>query len=163
MLRTFLFTDIVGSTKLIDVLGDEAWDHLLRWHDETLRSLFVAHAGEEVNRTGDGFFVAFRRAEAAVECAIAVQRALARHRAEHGFAPSVRIGIHEAEATRHDDDYQGKGVHAAARIGALAAGGEILTSQSVVESISRVKVSDVRPTVLRGLSQPVALVSVDWR
>src|SRR3954452_5474498 len=55
--KTFLFTDIVGSTNLADVLGDEAWEALLSWHDETLRGLFAGHHGHEVVSTGDGFFV----------------------------------------------------------------------------------------------------------
>lgn len=53
--RTFMFTDIVQSTNLVETIGDEGWDHLLRWHDHTLRSLFIGHHGKEVNRIGDGF------------------------------------------------------------------------------------------------------------
>ena len=59
VLKTFMFTDIVGSTNLVEALGDEAWETLLRWHDQTLRSTFVAHQGQEVVATGDGFFVGF--------------------------------------------------------------------------------------------------------
>ena len=57
--RTFMFTDIVRSTQLIEAIGDEAWTDLVRWHDQTLRALFAAHGGEEVDHAGDGFFVAF--------------------------------------------------------------------------------------------------------
>ena len=57
--KTFMFTDIEGSTNLVEALGDEAWQGVLRWHDETLRSLFAEHKGEEVVATGDGFFVGF--------------------------------------------------------------------------------------------------------
>ena len=131
-LRTFMFTDIVASTNLVEVLGDEGWDHLLRWHDETLRSLFASHGGEVVNRIGDGFFVAFERAGDGMRCAVEIQRVLERHRIDHGFAPAVRIGLHEAEATREGDDYQGRGVHEAARIAALAEGGQILASRGSV-------------------------------
>jgi class 3 adenylate cyclase len=90
--------------------------------------LFRSHRGEEVNRIGDGFFVAFDEPQAAAECAIGIQRALCQHRREHGLLPQVRIGLHE-EATRKEHDYQGKGVHVAARIGTLANGGEILVSR----------------------------------
>lgn len=55
--RTFVFTDIVDSTRLVELLGDEAWEDLLRWHDRTLRAAFTQHAGEEVKHEGDGFFV----------------------------------------------------------------------------------------------------------
>jgi DNA-binding SARP family transcriptional activator/class 3 adenylate cyclase len=161
--RTFMFTDIVRSTNLVEALGDDAWDHLLHWHDETLRSLFASHGGEEVNRIGDGFFVAFDGPKAAAECAKAIQQALARHRNEHGFAPQVRIGLHEAEATRTGNDYQGKGVHMAARIGALAAGGEILASRSAATQLGRLPVSSPRTVKLKGLSEPVDVVSVVWQ
>ena len=57
--RTFMFTDIVDSTRLVETLGDEQWESLLAWHDRTLRGCFEAHAGEEVKHEGDGFFVAF--------------------------------------------------------------------------------------------------------
>jgi tetratricopeptide (TPR) repeat protein len=62
-LRTFMFTDIVGSTPLVEAIGDEAWGHVVRWHDEALRALFVKFEGEEIDHTGDGFFVAFREHE----------------------------------------------------------------------------------------------------
>ena len=62
MTKTFMFTDIVTSTDLVGLIGDEAWGELLRWHDRELRSAFANHRGEEVNHTGDGFFVAFERA-----------------------------------------------------------------------------------------------------
>ncbi|MGH8974400.1 MAG: AAA family ATPase, partial [Acidimicrobiia bacterium] len=161
--RTFMFTDIVRSTNLVEALGDEAWEHLLRWHDETLRSLFASYGGEEVNRIGDGFFVAFKEPGTAAECAVSIQRALARHRREHGFSPEVRIGLHEADATRKAGDYQGKGVHVAARIGALARGGEIVASQPVIAHIRGLALSEARSVMLRGLSKPVEVVSINWQ
>src|SRR5207244_8240588 len=66
VLKTFMFTDIVGSTNLVEVLGDEAWETLLRWHDATLRALFASHHGEEVSSTGDGFCVGFGSRECAL-------------------------------------------------------------------------------------------------
>jgi class 3 adenylate cyclase len=160
--RTFMFTDIVRSTNLLEAVGDEAWEHLMRWHDETLRSLFRSHGGEEVNRIGDGFFVAFREPRAAVECSVAIQRALARHRLEQGFSPEVRIGLHEAEATRKAGDYQGKGVHVAARIAALAGGGEIIASRPLVAQLQGLALSDPRSVTLRGLSEPIEVISISW-
>jgi class 3 adenylate cyclase len=160
--RVFMFTDIVSSTNLVEMLGDEAWDHLLRWHDQTLRALFSEHRGEEVNRIGDGFFVAFESAADAVGCASAIQRDLARHRAEHGFAPQVRIGLHAAEATQEGADYQGRGVHEAARISGTAAGGEIVASLGVVQGLPELDVSEPRPVSLKGLSEPIDVVSISW-
>ncbi len=160
--KTFMFTDIVKSTKLVEVLGDEAWETLLRWHDQTLRSLFSAHNGEEVVTTGDGFFVGFDSPEGAIGCAIAIQRRLSEHRKEHGFAPQVRIGVHASEATQAGRDFKGKGVHEAARIAALAEGGEILSSRETATA-AHAAVSEPRTVTLKGLSEPVEVVSVEWR
>ena len=116
-----------------------------------------------VNHTGDGFFAAFDSSRRAVECAVAVQRALAEHRRTHGFAPAVRIGIHASEANRRGDDYSGKGVHVAARIAALAGGGEILASaQTAAEASQWCSVSEPRTVELKGVSGDVEVVSVSW-
>ena len=157
-----MFTDIVGSTTLLEAVGDTAWDHLLRWHDQTLRSLFAEHGGIEVNRIGDGFFVAFDRPDSAIRCAVEIQRALARHRVEHGFAPGVRIGLHEAEATREGSDYQGRGVHEAARIAGAADGDEILISSPVAANVDSWPLSHPRAVKLKGLSQPIDVFTVAW-
>lgn len=162
--RTLMFTDMVRSTSLVEAIGDEAWADLLRWHDETLRTLFVAHEGEEVDQAGDGFFVVFPDATAAVECAVAIQRTLAEHRRAHGFAPRVRIGLHTAHTVRRGTGYRGKGVHEAARIAATAGGGEIVASAATLDGTAlRFPVSAPRPAELKGVSQPVELVVVDWR
>jgi class 3 adenylate cyclase len=162
--RTFVFTDIVGSTPLLEVLGEEAWQELIRWHDQTLRSLFDRHGGMEVRHTGDGFFVVFDAPAPAIEAAVAVQRALAGHRRAHGFAPQVRIGMHRADAAIRGMDYAGKGVHEAARIGALAEGGEILAScHTVGAGAARFPVSEPRFVRLKGVAQPVQVVRIEWR
>lgn len=161
--RTFLVTDIVGSTSLIEVIGDEAWGDLRRWHDQTLRSSFAEGGGEEIDHAGDGFFIAFRDAASAIGCAIKIQRRLSEHRREHGFAPDVRIGLHATAATRNRDDYSGLGVHAAARIAALAGPGEILTSAGTVGELAGVETSDPRTVQLKGIADPVDVVAIAWR
>jgi class 3 adenylate cyclase len=162
--RTFMFTDIVTSTNLVELIGDEAWSELLRWHDRELRASFSTHQGVEANHTGDGFFVAFERAADALECAVDIQRRLARHRREHGFAPTIRIGIHTAEATREGANYHGHGVHVAARIGAAASAGEILISQAALDAIPSVRfgLSEPRLETLKGVDAPVELRGVTW-
>jgi class 3 adenylate cyclase len=161
--RTFVFTDIVGSTALLEAIGDEAWSDLRRWHDETLRKCIASHGGEEVDHTGDGFFMAFPDARAAVACAQEIQRRLADQRREHGFAPQVRIGLHSAEATIAGSNYLGKGVHAAARIGAIAGAGEIVASASTVDRLSGIEASERRAVPLKGITEPVEIVTLDWR
>jgi class 3 adenylate cyclase len=161
VLKTFMFTDIVGSTNLVEALGDEAWDTLLRWHDATLREIFGAHNGEEVSTTGDGFFVGFDTPEEAVAAAVDIQRRLADHRAKHGFAPRVRIGLHASDAHQVAGNFRGKGVHEAARIAALAQGDEIMASAATVGE--RVSTADRRSVELKGLSEPIEVVTVNWR
>ena len=162
--RAFMFTDIVKSTDLVGVIGDEAWEDLLGWHDQTLRSLFASHGGEVAHHTGDGFFVAFENPHSALTCAVAVQRALTEHRRAHGFAPLVRIGVHAAKATRRGQDYSGGEVHKAARIAALAQGGEILAS---VETISAAgeefSASESHAVSVKGVLDPVHVSRIEWR
>jgi class 3 adenylate cyclase len=161
--RTFMFTDIVGSTSLLEAIGDDAWNDLRRWHDETLRGLVAVTGGEEVDHTGDGFFVSFGDAASAVSCAREIQKRLAEHRRDHGFAPQVRIGLHAAEATRAGSNYMGMGVHTAARVGAVAEGGEIVASVTSVEGLEGLDLSDRRSVALKGIAEPVEIVSIDWR
>jgi class 3 adenylate cyclase/ATP/maltotriose-dependent transcriptional regulator MalT len=160
--RTFMFTDIVRSTNLVEALGDEAWGHVIRWHDEQLRSQFAAHRGEVVKAIGDGFFVAFQGPGDALACAVAIQRALAEHRRAHGFAPQVRIGVHAASATHEGLDYRGRGVNAAARVGALADGGEILATAQTAALAPTQPATGLRSVMLKGFADPVEVVSIEW-
>jgi class 3 adenylate cyclase len=162
-LRTFLFSDIVESTRLAEAMGDGAWEQLLRWHDRTLRAEFARWRGEEVKHGGDGFFVAFGQPDDGIACAGAIQRALAHHRAEHGFAPTVRIGLHAGEATARDEDYFGSAVTRAARNSAAADGDEELVSAELVAGCGQaVPVAGERMLELKGIAEPVAAVLVDW-
>ena len=162
--KAFMFTDIVESTRLLDAMGDAAWQRLLAWHDRTLRACFEAHDGTEVKHEGDGFFVAFETPVAALSCAVAVQRTLAEHRHEHGFAPPVRIGVHAAEATERDGDFFGRGVHEAARVAALAAGDEILASEAALAAAGdRFEVTERRAVPVKGLVAPLDVATVTWR
>ena len=163
--KTFMFTDIVTSTDLVELIGDAAWEEMLSWHDRELRKAFAKARGDEVNHTGDGFFVAFDRARDGIDCAVDIQRRLARHRREHGFAPWVRIGLHSAEATRRGSDYSGRGVHIAARVGAAAGREEILATASVTTASneSTYALSEPRELELKGVRGTVEVRAVDWR
>lgn len=160
--RTFLFTDIVDSTRAAEAIGPQKWEKVLGWHDRTLQEIFASQGGEVVKHTGDGFFVAFEAPRPAVEAAVTVQRALDGH---SGYAPDIRIGLHSGPAFAHGDkDYGGVGVHAAARIGVLAAGGKILASRATIAEVKiPFAVSDRGTEQMKGLSDPVELVSIDWR
>lgn len=159
--RTFLFTDIVDSTRLVETLGDAKWRKLLARHDELVQEVVAERGGEVVKKTGDGFFLAFEQPRAAIEAAVAIQRALA----DEIVAPDVRIGVHAGEAFRDGDasDYGGQGVHAAARIGATAGAGEILVSKETLGgSESSYRASEPRSLELKGIAEPVEVVAVDW-
>jgi class 3 adenylate cyclase len=160
---TFMFTDVVGSTQLIEVIGDEAWENLLRWHDRVFREIFAAQRGDVVKHTGDGFLVAFPTADAGLAAGQAVQQALERHRREHGFAPQVRIGLHSSDAVRRGGDFSGAGVHIAARVAALADAGEILATSDTLAAAAPVHVLDRREVTLKGVSAAIDVARVSWR
>jgi predicted ATPase/class 3 adenylate cyclase len=127
-----LFTDIEGSTRLLDQLGDE-YGAMLADHRRLLRAVWAGHEGVEVGTEGDSFFVAFADAEAAVEAAIAAQRTLAAYAwpTDAGVGGiRVRMGLHTGEPRIDQGDYWGADVHYAARIGAAAHGGQVLASQA---------------------------------
>jgi class 3 adenylate cyclase len=162
--RVFMFTDIVDSTRLAETLGDEAWDGIIRLHDRTLRAAVAEQGGEEVKATGDGFFLAFADANQAIEAAIAIQKRLSEQRRAQGFALTVRIGIHGAQANRVGLDYTGSGVNQASRIGAAADGGEILVSATTLARARHSFSERSRRTLkLKGLAAPVEVVSIDWQ
>ncbi len=160
--RTFMFTDIVSSTALVDVVGDDAWNDLVRWHDHALREAFREFGGEEVDHAGDGFFVAFADSSSAVDCATTIQRRLLAHRRQQGFAPLVRIGLHAAETSVEDGAYRGKEVHRAARIGAVAGAGEIVASSTTVRDCRGLVTEPARSVELKGFSEPIDVVSIRW-
>ena len=161
--RTFLFTDIVGSTRLLENLGDERWSKLLAQHDMLVRTQIVESGGDVIKQTGDGFFASFDDPGAAIEAAVAIQRALQ----SEVFAPEVRIGAHAGTAFKTGasfSDYGGQSVHVAARIGAAAGAGEVLVSRETIDGIeTSFRLSNPRAASLKGFEQPVEVVSVDWR
>ena len=156
--RTFVFTDIVDSTKLLEALGQEKWKKLLDRHDVLLTEAIRHRRGEVIKHTGDGFFAAFDDPASAVEAAVQIQRALE----DEVFA--VRIGIHSGEALERGSDYTGRGVNVAARIGALAGAGEILVSAETLEGVtSPYELSEPRTAELKGFEEAVPIAAVDYR
>jgi class 3 adenylate cyclase len=154
-----MFTDIVGSTGLVAELGDDAWSTVLSWHDDVLREQFHAHGGREVRQLGDGFFTVFQDPYPAVACAVKIQRRLAHQ--SGGVGLSVRIAVHRSEVVQRGSDYLGRGVHEAARMAAIARGGEIVVS---VPTLTAATVpfppSASQRVTLRGLPEPVDIVRI---
>jgi predicted ATPase/class 3 adenylate cyclase len=127
---TFLFTDIEGSTRLLQQLGSERYAALEAEHHRVVRAACAAHSGREVDTAGDSFFVAFARAAEAVAVAAQAQRALATHAWPEGAAVRVRMGLHTGAPIVAGDNYVGLDVHRAARIAAAGHGGQVLLSQT---------------------------------
>src|SRR6266568_4760591 len=124
---TFLFTDIEGSTRLVDRLKERYGD-LLAEHQRVLRSAFAEAGGREIDTQGDSFFVAFSRASDAVTAAVAAQRGLAACKWPADAEVRVRMGLHTGEPSLGGERYVGLGVHRAARICSAAHGGQVLVS-----------------------------------
>jgi adenylate cyclase len=129
-----LFSDIEDSTALNEQLGDRAWVRLIDRHDKMIRKLVNQHSGHVVKSQGDGYMVAFARAQQAVACAAGVQRAL-RDGAGRGPLIRVRIGIHMGKSVRRGDDLFGRNVAMAARVAGMADGGEVLVSEPVRNAV----------------------------
>ena len=164
---TIMFSDIEGSTQMTDRLGDHRWMEVLGLHDEILQREIAAEKGFVVKSAGDGFMVAFSSASRALRCCIAIQRALAAHNSEQDEDDQirVRIGLHTGEAIRQADDFYGRNVILAARIGAAAHGGEILVSsvlKELTESSMAFRFTDERQLELKGLSGTYTVYSVAW-
>jgi class 3 adenylate cyclase len=186
-LVTILFTDIEGSTAMTQRLGDAKARDMLREHERIVREALRAHGGSEVKTMGDGFMASFGSAVRALECAVAIQRAFAERASAHpepveGGAPEgaassapteairIRIGLNAGEPIAEDDpdgrgDLFGTAVIRAARIAALAQGGEILVA-NVVRELAEGKgfmFGDRGEVALRGFDDPVRLFEVRWQ
>ena len=158
---TFFFSDIEGSTRLLQSCGTR-WPELLARHGQLVREAFGRHGGVEVGTEGDSFFAAFASAHAAVVAAIEIQRALAAETWPAEESVRVRIGLHTGEATITDEGYVGLDVHRTARIMAAGHGGQTLVS-AATEALARgsldpgVRLADLGEHQLRDLPAPERL------
>jgi len=126
---SFLFSDIEGSTELLQRLGDTAYGEVLTEHHRLMRGALEEEDGVEVGTQGDAFFVAFPRAWNAVSAAMAAQQAFAAHAWPEGVTINVRMGLHTGEPTIDETGYVGLDVHRGARLCSAAHGGQILLSE----------------------------------
>jgi predicted ATPase/class 3 adenylate cyclase len=158
---TFLFTDVEGSTRLMQRLGP-AFDAVLEDHRRLLRRAFVDHDGAELQTHGDGFFVAFSSADDAIAAAVDGQRALGGHSWPPGAAVRVRMGISSGEAVPNPHgDYVALAVNEAARIVSAAHAEQIIVSERTASLANGVGVIDLGRFRLRGFNEPVRLMQVE--
>jgi class 3 adenylate cyclase/alpha-beta hydrolase superfamily lysophospholipase len=147
ILTTLLFTDIVGSTEQAASLGDHAWRSLLDAHDRTVRDHLRRFRGKEINTTGDGFLASFDGPARAIRCALAISESTT------PLGIDLHLGLHTGECEVRGDDLGGLAVHIAARIGSLAAPGEVLVSSTVKDLVvgSRIDFVDRGKHQLKGV------------
>ncbi len=158
---TLLFTDIEGSTRLLQQLGKQ-YAEVLPACRQLLRTVFQQHHGHEVDTQGDAFFVVFARSTDAISAAVAAQRALLNHVWPEGVAVRVRMGLHTGEPQLLSEGYVGLDVHQAARIASAGHGGQVLLSQTTRELVEHVlpegvSVRDLGEYHLKDLQHPIHL------
>jgi predicted ATPase/class 3 adenylate cyclase len=160
---TFLFTDIEGSTRLVQALEDRYAD-VLADHCRIVRKAIVDAGGVEVSTQGDSFFAAFDSAPAALSATVEAQRALADHHWPDGVEVRVRMGLHTGEGLRGGDNYMGIDVHRAARIAGAGHGGQVLVSEatrSLVDFVPGAAFRDLGRHRLKDLANPEHLFQLD--
>ena len=146
---TFVFTDIEGSTRLLDELGGESYAEALAGHRRVIRAAFAS--GYEVDTQGDAFFYAFERASDAITaCSDAVA-------ALEGGPISVRVGLHTGEPVLTEEGYMGVDVHRAARIAGVAHGGQIVASRATRDLAPESDFVDLGEHRLKDLARPERL------
>lgn len=164
---TVLFTDVIGSVELRTSRGDESAHRIMEAHFDLVRRQIEQCSGQEIKTIGDSFMVAFASARSAVNCAVAVQRALAEHNnANPDEQVQVRIGVNTGEAIQKEGDLFGAAVDAAARVMSKAAGGQILVSEhtrGVIGTGEDVVLLDRGPFWLKGFPERWRLYEVLWQ
>ncbi len=165
-LRTILFTDMEGSTAITQRLGDAKAMELLRTHNAMIRDALNAHSGSEVKHTGDGIMASFVSVSGAVECAIAIQKAIASYNDQDPDTPiRVRIGLTAGEPVMDHEDLFGAAVQLASRICDCAEPSEILVA-NVIQELCIGKgflFADRGLAALKGFEDPVRVHEVSWQ
>lgn len=144
--KTSLFTDIVGSTEMAVLLGDAAWADLLERHHSVVRAQLRRFSGEEMDTSGDGFFVVFPDPASAIEAGRAIVEAVRQ------LGLTVRVGVHEGDCYIADGKCTGLAIHIGARIVGLAEPGELLVSEAAMtRARSDYRFSDRGTHTLKGV------------
>jgi adenylate cyclase len=164
---TLLFTDLVGSTELMDRLGDDASERLRREHFAILREAADGHGGRQVKNLGDGLMLAFPSALGAVASAVTMQRRVAAYKDEHtGQEMGLRIGLNAGEVISVEDDYFGAPVVVAKRLCDRADAAQILLSdvvRSLVGNWGEHRFGSLGAVQLKGFTDPVMVFELEWR
>jgi class 3 adenylate cyclase len=163
---TIAFTDIEGSTEMMERLGENRWLDVMLVHNRIVRGCVAEYGGEVVQSRGDGFMIVFASASASLDCAVELQRTLSRHNAtEPSQTLLVRVGLHTGNIFYLDDDFLGKAVVLAARITGHAHGGQILVSAACREytrHVGRWRYGRGMELRLKGLADVERAYSLDW-
>ena len=165
-IRTVLFTDVVNSTSLTQLLGDEAALAVLGVHDMIVRDALSDLGGREIKHTGDGIMASFVSVAAAVRCAIQIQRELAKHAQKNSKrALKVRVGAAVGEPVEQNNDLFGSTVQLAARLCAHAQPEQILVSSAIAELClgKGLSFEDLGEVTLKGFDSPVRAHAAAWR
>ena len=158
---TLLFTDVEGSTLLLERLGAERFAEALTVHRRVLREAFARHGGYEVDEEGDAFLVAFQAAGEAVAAAREAQQDLASAEWPHEGGLKVRMGVHTGEPLPVPPKYVGMDVHRAARIMAAAHGGQVLVSETTAALLDGTSLRDLGPRRLKDMLEPIRLYQLE--
>ncbi len=165
--RAFLFSDLRDYTDFVEAHGDAAAAELLRGYRDIVRAEVQRHTGAEVKTEGDSFYVVFESPSAAIQCAVAVQRAAHAHTGRDTKAQiRIGIGVHAGETVPYDDQFVGGAVNVAARLASKAKAGEIVASDTLrglVRTAVRYEMEDRGPLRLKGVGERVRAWSVEWR
>jgi len=159
---TIMFTDIEGSTSLMESLGESEWLDLLDWHDRVVTHQSRVFGGKVIKGQGDGFMIAFPATGSAAACAVAIQKSLST--GWTGVAVPVRIGLHRGNVRSEGGDFFGRTVVLAARIAGAAGGSEILVSQAVQEDLDGAfSLDEARSLSVKGLAGTYTVFPLAWR
>ena len=164
---TIMFTDVVDSAGITELLGDRQAQDVIGEHNKIVRRETKNHGGLEVKSLGDGFMLTFPSARLGVACAVAIQTELTAPAGEsRRIRPGVRIGLSVGEPIREEQDLFGKSVIMASRISSIAEGGQVLVSQIVyalVANAGEYALKEVGALELKGISGTQMVYEVVWR
>jgi adenylate cyclase len=163
---TFLFTDLVGSTQILDRLGDRAGEELMRSHFDMLRKAISLTDGHLVKTLGDGIMAIFRRPSDGVACAAAMQHGVARHNvANSDVALALRVGVHCGPAIRMAGDYYGIPVIIAKRLCDHCTGGQVIVSSAVRQHLAltpEIDFDELGGLAVKGMTETVLASELHW-